>query len=329
MTKRTRRVIMLTAFFVFIIFAPAILCYAWGYSFDWENKRIVLTGGLYLKSIPKDAQIYLNDKPKQKSPAFIKRLAPKEYQIKLVKDGYYPWQKNLKVESKLVTEARNILLIPLNPKIQVVEQNLAADFSLEKFLGLVKPTNVFYIQKPSNILYKTDQNNSFQEQITFIPLTQNQEYQVFNSLNDQVVLLTQDRQFFLLNWITREFELIGKNIQGFQFSDDNKKLLYYTPNELWVYYLAGTPEQPTKNAGNKELITRISQPIETAIWYGQTNQHIILKIGQDIKIIELDDRDQRNAVDFLKSDFQEISYSPKDKKIYLIKDNQLLGVSLE
>jgi len=49
------------------------------------GKRIVLTGGLYIKSVPKKATVYINDKPKEETPVFIKRLVPKYYQIKVVK----------------------------------------------------------------------------------------------------------------------------------------------------------------------------------------------------------------------------------------------------
>jgi hypothetical protein len=329
MTRRVRRIILYSTILFFVLTAPVVLLYAWGYSFDWQKKKPVLTGGLYLKSIPKKATVYLNDKPKDETPAFIKRLLPKEYRVKIVKEGFYPWQKNLKIESKLVTEARNILLIPINPKIEVVDQELPNDFSLEEFLNPEKPNYIFYIQKPSYILYKTDQNNSFQEQINLTPLPNDQDYQIFASSNEQIAVLSDNQELYLFNYQTRNFELISQNVQGVQFSNDNKKLLYFTPYELWVYYLEGTSEQPSKNAGDKELITRSSQKIDQAIWYDDTNQHIIFLIDQIIKITELDNRNQRNTVDLIKLDIQKMAYSQKDEKIYFIKDKKLLSLSLE
>jgi hypothetical protein len=329
MTRRFRRIILLATTLFFILTAPLVLGYAWGYSFDWQKKKPVLTGGFYLKSIPKKAEVYIDDKPKKETPAFIKRLIPREYQVKVVKEGFYPWQKNLKIESKLVTEARNILLIPINPKIKVVDQELPNDFSLEEFLNSEKPNYIFYIQKPSYILYKTDQNNSFQEQINLTPLPNEQDYQIFDSSNEQIAVLSDNQKLYIFNYQTRNFELISQDVQGVQFSNDNKKLLYFTPYELWVYYLEGASEQPSKNAGDKELITRSSQKIGQAIWHNNASQHIIFLVDQTIKITELDNRDQRNTVDLIKLDIQEMAYSQKDEKIYFIKDKKLLSLSLE
>ena len=59
MTRRTRRIIFFLFLIAFIISAPLITLYAWGYSFDWEEKTIVATGGIYLKSYPSGAEIYI------------------------------------------------------------------------------------------------------------------------------------------------------------------------------------------------------------------------------------------------------------------------------
>ena len=67
---------------------------------------------------------------------------PKEYQVKIIKQGYHPWQKKLRIESKLVTEAKNILLIPLNPEIKIANEALPIDFSLEEFIQTKKSDNI-------------------------------------------------------------------------------------------------------------------------------------------------------------------------------------------
>lgn len=318
MTKRTRKIILLLAILFFILITPTTLFYAWGYSFDWQTKKPVLTGGIYLKSIPKRAQVYLNDKPQeQTTPIFIKRLLPKEYQIRVTKQGYHSWQKTLRVESKIVTEAKNILLIPLSPKIETVNPELALEFSEE-------PTSIFYIHQPSYILYRTDKDNSFQEQINLTPLPSNHDYQIFTSNNDQLALLDEQNQLYLLNPQTKNFEIISQDVQGLEFSHDNNKLLYYTSSEIWIYHLPLSEEINN----NKELVTRISQKIKQAIWY-KTNQHIIFSIEEKIKIVELDNRSDRNIIDLIKIKLDKMVYSQKHEKLYLIKGDELLTLSLE
>ncbi len=324
MTRKTRKIILLITILFFVLATPAILLYAWGYSFDWQNKKPVLTGGFYFKSVPKNVDIYINNQlQKEKTPILIKRLLPKEYQIRISEQGYHSWQKTLKVESKIVTEAKNILLIPLNPKIETVNENLTTDFSLKGFIEK-EPNYIFYIKTPSYILYKTDKENSFNKQISLTPLPSNHEYKIFASTNEQVAALDENNQLYLLNPQTKNFELISQDVQNVQFSIDNKKLLYFTPYEIWVYHL----KESNKINDNKELVTRISQRIKQAIWYN-TNEHIVFYVEENIKIVELDNRSNRNIVNLIKLKIEEMAYSEKNKKIYLTKDNKLLSISLE
>jgi len=329
MTRRIRRLLFCSAILFFIVATPSILFYAWGYSFDWQNKKLVLTGALYIKSSPKKAEVYLNNRLKGKeTPAFIKRLLPKEYQVKITKEGFHPWQKKLRVESKLVTEARNILLIPLNPEIEVVNEKLSVDFSLKELLAQEESDTIFYIQLPSYILYKTDQDGSYQEQISLTPLPANHQYEIFVSSNEKIAALNEKRQLYFLNPETRNFELLEENVQEVQFANDNKKLLYSTPTEIWAYYLEDILIQPNKKAYEKELITRLSQKIEQVLWFDQTNEHIIFIVNQTVKIIELDDRDYRNTHDLFNFEISQIVYSQTDKKLYFVKEDKLLRIDL-
>jgi len=328
MNSKTRRIILCLIILFFILISPVIILYSLGYSFDWQEKEIVLTGGLYIKSVPKKATVYINDKPKEETPVFIKRLVPKYYQIKVVKEGYYEWRKKLKIESKLVTEAKDIVLIPINPEIKVINEKIPDNFSLEEYISEenIISNDIFYIHKPSFIIYKTDKENSFQEQISSASLPENQEYEIIVSNNQQIAVLSNNKQLYILNKETRNFELIKENVQQAQFSYDNGKLLYYTPNEIWIYYLNNN--QQDEKTSEYELITRLSQKIERAIWY-ETNNHIIFLVNSKIKIIELDSRDEKNIVDIMEIDAQEIVYSNENELLYIIKDEKLIGISLE
>ncbi|MFH1671227.1 MAG: PEGA domain-containing protein [Candidatus Portnoybacteria bacterium] len=309
MTRKVRQTILFLTSIFFVLVVPLVLFYSWGYSFDWENKKPVLTGGLYLQSSPKEARVYLNDKLEKETPVFIKRLLPKDYQIRVEKDGFHSWKKKLKIESGLVTEAKDILLIP---KELVLEE-------VEEFPVQETPKEVFHIQEPSYIFYKTDQNNSFQEQISLTPLPV-QEYQIFVSNNKRIVVLGKNSQLYLLNPSTKNFELVADNIKGVQFSNDNQKLLFFTSSEIWVFHLGDN---------SKELITRLSQEIEKAIWHDKTNQHIIFLVNNQLKMTELDGRDERNTIDILGAEIENIVYDLKEGKLYFVLDKKILRTSLE
>jgi len=327
MNYKIRYIILCLIILFFITITPIIILYSFGYNFDWQERKFVLTGGLYVESIPKKATVYINNKPQKETPAFIKRLLPKYYQIKVVKEGFHEWRKKIEIKSKTVAEVKNIILIPINPKIKIINEKISDDFSLEEYISKEKSIskNIFYIHKPSYILYKTDKNNSFQEQISLTPLPENQEYKIIVSGEEDIIILSESNQLFILNKKTRNFEILENNIQEAQFSYNNKKILYHTFNEIWIYYLK---DQGDKKTGESELITRLSSEIKQAIWH-PSNEHIIFLVNKKIKIIELDSRDERNIVDIIEIDAQKIAYSEKDKLLYLIKDKRLIGISLE
>lgn len=353
MTRNFRRIIFLGLVLVFLIITPAVLLYALGYSFDWQKKSIVKTGALYLKSYPKGAQIFINEKSKNTTPRLIKRLLPKDYKIKLIKDGFYPWEKQLKIESYLVTEARNILLVPKEPKIELVNDNLSTNFSLENYFltneqkqkisqasttaNTVLKTNsytfsndnIFYFQPPNYLLYKTDINGLTNEQLSLSPLPID-SYKIIISANQKfVAAMNSNGQLYLLEPTKRIFEKLTDEVKGAEFSLDNKKLLFWTNNEIWVVFLEDILIQPYKKAGEKELITRFSQEIANAVWYSEDNEHLIFTIGNTIKITELDGRDKRNTYDFLTIKGSEIFYNSKEEKLYFISDNKLYRAKIK
>jgi hypothetical protein len=87
-----------------------------GYRPDFKNGQLKGTGLLTANSYPKGAQVYINDKLTTATDDTL-NLPPGDYQIKIVKDGYIPWEKNLKLEKELVTQT-NALLFPAVPDLK-------------------------------------------------------------------------------------------------------------------------------------------------------------------------------------------------------------------
>jgi len=125
MTKRTRTILFLICLFLFLLIAPSAILYSQGYRFDFENKKLTQTGGLFLKIIPKQAEIYLDGKLIKKTDFFfgsalIENLLPKKYKIEIKKEGYHLWEKNLEIREKQVTEVKNIILFPESPTFNIL-----------------------------------------------------------------------------------------------------------------------------------------------------------------------------------------------------------------
>lgn len=66
------------------------------------------TGLLAATSLPKGAEVYINDRLTTATDDTI-NLPPGEYKVTIKKDGYVPWEKTLKIEQELVTQTNATL----------------------------------------------------------------------------------------------------------------------------------------------------------------------------------------------------------------------------
>ena len=442
MVYNLRRVIFYGFLLLFLVIAPCILLYAQGYSLDWQKKSIIKTGALYLKTKPKSALVYINGKLVTKTPCLIKRLVPGDYQINITLPGFYNWQKNLTINSNLVTEAREIVLIPQNPEIKYPTDNrvdlfnfndnssklvfwqitdpqqityinlnqntrsnlqfsgptpiefswssqndkllvqqtnnqwFVVDLTKQKTINLAskdknakiikttwQPNNngkiiflqghnlysqsidisvapqkisdnvadfiinngsILFLKQPGYILYKSDFSGNNQNQLTLKPLLQSTTQTKIITDGNNIGLLADDN-LYLLEPNLRVFQLLGKKIINADFSPDTKKLAIQTSNEIFVVYLEKQTSQPQKTAGQKDLLVRLSQPIKKITWHPYDSSHIIYSTTDTIKVIEIDNRDNINSLDFIKTNSTKWQYLAKNKTFYFLNDNNKLS----
>jgi len=343
MTRLTRRLVFYSFILIFLLATPPTIFYAMGYSFDWQKKVLVKTGGLYLKSSPPNAKIIIDGKNNKTTPKLIPRLLPKTYKISVEKDGYFSWVKNLEVKPQLVEEARNIILFPKNisPEKVATTSLAIADFlrSPEENIKIAAAANIasstagwlfyqdslFLINATNYIFYRVDLNGYIREQISkeFLP---QDNYRII-AHNNQFMVLGQNGDLYLLNQASSIFEKIASQINGAVFSGDGKKIIYWNNNEIWINYLQDILIQPYKKVGDKELITRHSQKISQVIFY-PNNEYLTCVVGDQIKIIELDGRDQRNVIEFISAKNPQIYFSYQDSYFYYLTEGQLFRLKL-
>jgi len=125
MAKRTRVIIFLVCSFLFILIAPSIVLYSQGYRIDLENKKFTQTGGLFLKILPRQTDVYIDEKLNKRTDFFfdsvlIENLLPKKYKVEVKKEEHHSWEKTLEIKEKEVTEVKNIILFPQNINFSVL-----------------------------------------------------------------------------------------------------------------------------------------------------------------------------------------------------------------
>ncbi len=91
---------------------------------------------------------------------------------------------------------------------------------------------------------------------------------------------------------------------------NDSKLLYANDFEIWL-----SDFNPAW-AGQKKLLTRISEPITGIIWH-PSNNYLIYSASQTINSIELDEREKRNSTELIKLDkISEIFINKKGDALY-------------
>ena len=100
----------------------AVILYGKGYNFNFGDGKIGIsgTGLLAATSQPDGAGIYINNHLTSATNNTI-NLPPGEYDVKISKSGYSPWNKKIKIEKEVVSSAY-ALLIPTAPKLNNVTQ---------------------------------------------------------------------------------------------------------------------------------------------------------------------------------------------------------------
>lgn len=261
MTRKTRRFIFYIFLILFIIFAFGIILYAQGYSFDWQTKSLFITGAFYFKSYPKEADIYINNEHRGQTNKFIKRLAPKEYDVKISKPDYYDWEKTLKISSKLVTEAKNILLVKKNPVKTLTAENVKY-FSIsndqKKIIYLTDKTTKEIDPAQQKIADPREIPTYSQFALRLIDLVEKTDKQIYSmsglknlsniswSFDDKKLLLSFPSDRYYILDLQNQFKVTDfNNLKNLSFHPQDSNKLYFLANDnLFIADLANNGSLP-------------------------------------------------------------------------------------
>ncbi len=101
-------IVISTLFIVVIISTYFVSLLVRGYRPDLKNQTLMPTGILVANSIPEGASVFINDKLVTATDDTL-NLLPKEYQIRIEKEGYFPWEKNINIEKEIVKQTNTFL----------------------------------------------------------------------------------------------------------------------------------------------------------------------------------------------------------------------------
>lgn len=99
---------LLTLFAIGVATAVAIFL-AKGYRVSPKSGMITGTGIIAVASVPDQASVYLNGHLTTATNTNINSLTPNTYDVKILKEGYIPWEKKVEVKEGLVTDIKATL----------------------------------------------------------------------------------------------------------------------------------------------------------------------------------------------------------------------------
>jgi len=232
MTRKTRLILFSSLVFLYLVIAPVLIFYSLGYRVDFEKKRLVSTGGLYLKIWPQEANILIDDKINKRTGLFsnqilIQGLFPKKHTILVKKEGYSSWQKSLEIKDKEVTKVENITLIKEKVVFEKLKENVSGfSFSPDnRKILLVEPTKDKTQFEVLDVTTK-EQNGLFTlpEEISLSNLD------IIWSQDSKKILIEQSNQKTAFEYFIFDYEKTGPEaIQTIEINDENITNVSFNP----------------------------------------------------------------------------------------------------
>lgn len=212
LTKRKRRILFWFSSIFFVVLLVPVFLFSFGYGIGGGFK-IQRTGGIAINASEANAMVAVNIFRRKKTSllgknVLIKNLVPGEYEIKVQKEGFWEWEKNLKVESEKVT-LREALLVPLEINGEILGTTTPAIFAEPKLPPSVKK---------------------------FWELPRSKE----------ILILGEDQKFYRNNKpenkiATTTLEILKKSQNSF-FSEDEQEIIVWNDKNIELFWI-GEPDQ--------------------------------------------------------------------------------------
>lgn len=202
-------------------------------------------------------------------------------------------------------------------KTVLIDENVSAF----NFAG----NRIYYTQLPNNLVWEISGHDiSTKRQITNISVASDQDEFIKFIVYDEyrLAIINNKKQLFVYNEEKEKgekiFNEIDGQVEGIQFSNDGKKLLYWTGNEIWALMLRDWDVQPIRKKSDRFMVTRFSQPVRNVQWM-DNYENILFTTGEQIKSVELDTRDRINMVDVAYA-----SDTLNERDFFYNKNNQIV-----
>lgn len=240
------------------------------------------------------------------------------------------WNPN--ADTILFLSKNSLFELPVGSPLQ--ETTLSENTESYDIVG----NTIISLEPKTGILYRFPRTNSTQKtQITTAPpegfphdidtafsLTAYDETRIaiLNRNTGDLFLYNQGEE-------TTTFTQLSSDAKGLQFSNDGKKILFWTDWEIFASFTRKWEVQPTREEGDRLDIGRFSNMISYVQWT-KDYEHILFSSGNDTKAIELDNRGGRDTITLqtLPSPPLQLSGLGSQNKVYSLQSDSVGNTSL-
>ena len=275
MNKKTRTTLFIVCFLIFILIAPLAVLYSQGYRIDLNPSeglvKISQAGGIFLKILPRQSEIYIDGKLNKKTDFFfnsvlIGNLLPKNHEIEVKKPGYHSWKKTFNIKEKEVTEAKNIVLFPEEVNFNILSnetRNIWLSLDQKKIIAQEESESswalkIYDLNKnvKSHLIEEKNFSNQKIELINLFFSQDSKEIYLKTSFNDSLSKKEQIKEFVLE--IDKEKPVLIEKETPDSLKENIKNIVTYKIINDDIYYL--------NNLGhffkNQEKISETAFPIK-------------------------------------------------------------------
>lgn len=355
MEKRTRRFLYYPLLAIFIAVLPLLLLYASGILLDWNDRTVIKTGGIFIKSRVPRLSVYLDSQPMKQTgflsgSALITDVSTGGHVILLQREGYQQWTKTIFVSPLDVVELRNILLIPENltrattsaedlpatstpstvrERVEIDEENRL--LYSENGTTTILTENVHSFDAPANTVYFVNNYGflgSFSRSGTIETLGHPGFYlaekplSFSRSAKGDILIIDSGGGLFLID-SEKPVRPVESGVVSVAFDSRGDKILIQKENELSVLWLVENKAQPFQKQFTKETIIKTPTPIIRSAWFYGDNSHALFQINGGVFITETDGRGGQNTFELFHGTTDDFFSSPDEPNRIFGKQNKI------
>jgi len=316
LSKKSRSTSLIVLLIIFVVAVPFLLAYSSGYRLDFSDFTFEKTGGVFIHSDLSETKVFINGEYMEAGGLFLKNVlvqnlkSNETYSIRVEKEGYLPWYKNLLVSPNLVTEAR-ILMMPIEIPFEQIEQfewvtNLNPNI---KATSTKKVTSEY--EDTLDIFTATSSLSS--NAIVF-------EKEIIKSTST-TAKATSTTKIIIPEYLEK---LSIKDIENKKQLKENSKMIAWLENGnvhvVWSGDYESTPFFMCDTESCKEkIIISLDTDISYFDFYPNRNDAFVVATQSHIFAVEADDRSEQNLQTIFKGKKPEFRL---DDRTIFVKDGQ-------